>query len=207
MPADILLLFFATAVLLALTPGPDNLFVLAQSLSFGHRAGWLVTLGLCSGLVFHTSLVAFGLAAILAASENLLTLIKILGALYLLRLAWLSWRDSSGGSVGRQVQALSAAALYRRGVIMNATNPKVALFFLAFLPQFVDVKYGDITVQVMILGALFMLATLLVFGAIAQLAGRYSTRLNQSETRRLWLHRGVSLVFVFLAANLLLNIF
>ena len=207
MPIDVLLIFFATAVLLALTPGPDNLFVLTQSLAFGHRAGVLVTLGLCSGLVFHTSLVAFGLAAIMAASPRLLTLIKIIGVSYLLYLAWMSWRDSSGSAQKRPARQLSGWALYRRGVIMNATNPKVALFFLAFLPQFIDVKYGSVVAQVIALGVLFMLATIVVFGGIALLAGRYSERLNQSPQRRLMLHRAVSVVFVFLALNLLWNVF
>ena len=207
MPIDILLLFFATAVLLALTPGPDNLFVLTQSLAFGHRAGVLVTLGLCSGLIFHTSLVAFGLAAIMAASENLLLVIKVIGVAYLLYLAFRSWQDSGGSVQKKSMRQLSQWALYRRGVIMNATNPKVALFFLAFLPQFVDVKYGPVAFQVIALGVLFMLATILVFGGIALLAGRYSERLNQSPQRRLILHRSVSVVFVLLALNLLWNVF
>ncbi len=207
MPIDILLLFFATAVLLALTPGPDNLFVLTQSLAFGHRAGVLVTLGLCSGLIFHTSLVAFGLAAIMAASENLLLVIKVIGVAYLLYLAFRSWQDSGGSVQKKPMRQLSQWALYRRGVIMNATNPKVALFFLAFLPQFVDVKYGPVAFQVIALGVLFMLATILVFGGIALLAGRYSERLNQSPQRRLILHRSVSVVFVLLALNLLWNVF
>ena len=207
MPIDVLLLFFATAILLALTPGPDNLFVLTQSLAFGHRAGVLVTLGLCTGLIFHTSLVAFGLAAIMAASENLLLVIKVIGVAYLLYLAFKSWQDSSGTVQKKPMRQLSQWALYRRGVIMNATNPKVALFFLAFLPQFVDVKYGSVALQVIALGVLFMLATIGVFGGIALLAGRYSERLNQSPQRRLILHRSVSVVFVFLALNLLWNVF
>jgi threonine/homoserine/homoserine lactone efflux protein len=207
MPIDLLLVFFATAILLALTPGPDNLFVLTQSLAFGHRAGVLVTLGLCTGLIFHTSLVAFGLAAIMAASENLLVVIKVIGVVYLLYLAYKSWQDSGGGVQKKPMRQLSQWALYRRGVIMNATNPKVALFFLAFLPQFVDVKYGSVALQVIALGVLFMLATILVFGGIALLAGRYSERLNQSPQRRLILHRAVSMVFVFLALNLLWNVF
>ena len=206
-PADSLLIFFATSALLALTPGPDNVFVLTQSLAFGHRAGLLVTLGLCTGLIFHTTLVALGLAAIIAASENLLTLIKVIGAGYLMVLAYSSWRDSSSPPGRRPKRRLSSLQLYRRGVIMNATNPKVALFFLAFLPQFVDVKYGTVAYQVMLLGGVFMLATVLVFGAIALLSGRYSERLNQSPTRRRILHRAVSLVFVFLAANLMWNVF
>jgi len=207
MPFDLLILFFSTSMLLALVPGPDNLFVLTQSLVFGSRAGLLVTIGLCSGLVLHTTLVALGLAAVIAASEQLLILIKVTGVAYLLYLALLSWQDSAQQKTRKPRRALSAWQLYRRGIIMNATNPKVALFFLAFLPQFIDVSYGAVTTQVMLLGLLFMLSTVLVFGGIALLAGRYSERLNQSHSRRLLLNRLVSIIFIFLAVNLLWNVF
>ncbi len=207
MPLDLLILFFSTSLLLGLIPGPDNLFVLSQSLVFGSRAGLLVVLGLCTGLIFHTSLVALGLAALIAASEQLLGLIKVVGVLYLLYLAGLSWRDDGHAESAKSQTQLSAGQLYRRGIIMNAANPKVVLFFLAFLPQFIDVSYGSVTLQVMLLGFTFILSTVLVFGGIALLAGRYSERLNQSARRRIILNRAVSIVFVLLAANLLWNIF
>ncbi len=207
MPADLLVIFFTTSLLLGLTPGPDNLFVLSQSLVFGSRAGLLVVLGLCTGLIFHTTLVAVGVAALIATSAQLLNLIKIIGVLYLLYLAVLSWRDSGQSKSMESQRQLSHGQLYRRGIFMNATNPKVALFFLAFLPQFIDVSYGSIPLQVALLGFLFIISTVLVFGGIALLAGYYSTRLNQSSTRRVILNRLVSIVFVFLAANLLLNVF
>lgn len=203
MPLDVLLIFFAAAALLALAPGPDNLFVLTQSLAYGSRAGLLVVLGLCSGLVFHTAVVAMGLAALLRASPNALLLVKVLGAGYLLYLAGMSWRHARDATAERQPVLLSGPQLYRRGVIMNASNPKVALFFLAFLPQFVDPERGGVTMQIVILGVVFALATILVFGGIALLAGRYAEKLNASPARRAWLNRGTALVFVFLAVNLL----
>ncbi len=207
MPADLLILFFFTALLLGLAPGPDNIFVLTQSLAFGSRAGMQVVLGLCTGLIFHTTLVAFGLAALLAASSQSLMIIKLIGAGYLIYLAWLSWQD--GGRVGKPGSSaeLTGWQLYRRGIIMNTTNPKVALFFLAFLPQFIDESYGSVSGQAMLLGFLFMIATVLVFGGIALLAGRYSEQMNQSANRRLLLNRVIAVVFIFLAANLVLNIF
>ncbi len=203
LPVDVLLIFFGAAALLALAPGPDNLFVLTQSLAYGARAGLLVVLGLCSGLVFHTAVVALGLAALLRASPNALLLIKLLGAGYLLYLAWMSWRHARDTSQARQALLLSSPQLYRRGVIMNATNPKVALFFLAFLPQFVDPQQGPVTPQILLLGLTFALATILVFGGIALLAGRYAEKLNASPERRAWLNRAITLVFLFLAVNLL----
>ncbi len=203
MPIDVLLIFFGAAALLALAPGPDNLFVLTQSLAYGSRAGLLVVLGLCSGLVFHTAVVALGLAALLRASPHALLLVKVLGAGYLLYLAAMSWRHARDATAARQPVPLSGPQLYRRGVIMNASNPKVALFFLAFLPQFVEPARGGVTLQIVILGVVFALATILVFGGIALLAGRYAEKLNASPARRAWLNRGIALVFVFLAVNLL----
>lgn len=207
MQADTALLFFSTSVLLALVPGPDNIFVLTQSLSYGSRAGWMVVLGLCSGLVLHTILIAAGLAALIAASSHALLIIKVIGAAYLLYLAWQSWLYGNPVSTNKPSQSLSRAQLYRRGIIMNTTNPKVLLFFLAFLPQFVDVAQGNISAQILLLGLLFIAATIIVFGGIAQLAGRYSESLNQSSGKRILLNRMVSLVFVLLALNLLVGLF
>jgi threonine/homoserine/homoserine lactone efflux protein len=202
MPAENLLIFFTTSVLLALTPGPDNIFVLSQSLAFGRRPGLLIVLGLCSGLIIHTALVVFGVAAIITASSRLLFLIKLSGTFYLLYLAWLSWQLRPSSSLSSPSPALSPWQLYRRGFIMNVSNPKVVIFFLAFLPQFVDESYGSISMQLIILGFLFMLATLLIFGGIALLAGRYSQYLNHSESGRMVLNRLVSMVFVMIALNL-----
>lgn len=207
LPADVLLLFFTTSLLLGLTPGPDNLFVLSQSLVFGARAGLLVVLGLCTGLIFHTLLVTLGVAAMIAASEQLLDLVKVAGALYLLYLAVLSWQDTGQSESCKKQLGLTSFQLYRRGIFMNATNPKVGLFFLAFLPQFINESYGAVTQQVMTLGLLFILSTVIVFGSIALLAGRYSERLNNSTRRRVLLNRMVSVIFVLLAVNLFLNIF
>ena len=139
MPAfDTTLSFFAASVLLALAPGPDNVFVLLHAAQHGRRAGMLVVLGLCSGLLVHTAAVALGLAAVLAASATAFTVVKLCGAAYLLWLAWGAWHAPVGmGEAGRTL-AMAAGATYARGVVMNVTNPKVAIFFLAFLPQFVD---------------------------------------------------------------------
>jgi len=204
MPLELLGAFFISALLLAVVPGPDNVFVLGQSLVYGRRAGLLVVLGLCSGLILHTALVALGLAAILQTSPASLMLIKSCGAAYLLYLAFLSWQDSRQPSMV-ETATLAAMQLYRRGLIMNASNPKVAIFFLAYLPQFVDPAYGRISLQVLLLGLLFMLSTVLVFGAIVLLAGHYSAGLQSSVLHRRLLNRLVSVVFVLLALNLIVG--
>lgn len=203
MPFDTLIVFFITAILLALTPGPDNIFVLSQSLAYGQRSGIMVTLGLCSGLFGHTAMVALGVAAILLASPALFQLIKWLGVVYLLYLAWQSWFAQADDLTQKQQVKLTAKKLYLRGVIMNLTNPKVGLFFIAFLPQFVNQSYGSVTLQIVVLGFLFIVATLLVFGGIALLAGIYSEKLTHSTSRRRMMNRLVSAVFVLLAMNLL----
>lgn len=207
MPPDLLGLFFTSAVLLALSPGPDNLFVLGQALAHGARSGWLVVCGLCSGLVVHTALVTLGVAALLATAPGTLLAVKIVGAVYLLYLAWRGWNPGPNSTDAGAMPQLSAPRLYRRGLIMNLTNPKVSLFFLAFLPQFVDPAYGDTRWQMLMLGLLFIVATIIVFGGIATLAGRYSRQLNRSSTRRLFLHRLISILFGTLALNLLLDFF
>ncbi len=196
------LAFFSVAVLLALSPGPDNVFVLVHAAQHGVRAGVLVVLGLCTGLLFHTAAVALGLAALLEASQLAFGVLKGVGAVYLIWLAWLSWRAPTGLLEGQAAQGLSARQTYTRGIIMNATNPKVAIFFLAFLPQFVDPALGPVQWQVLQLGACFGLASLVVFGGIAALAGRFGQRLRASAKAQQALNRMAAVVFVALALRL-----
>ncbi len=195
--------FFLASVLLALTPGPDNLFVLIHSAQHGARSGLLVVLGLCTGLLFHTAGVALGLAALLAAYSWALLLLKAAGCAYLLRLAWLSWRATAVQSQQEHTPALPARTSYWRGVWMNLSNPKVAVFFLAFLPQFVQAESSLAAwQQILVLGGLFMLATLLVFGGIALLAGKLGQWLQGSEKSQLLINRVAGTVFVALALKL-----
>ena len=193
-PIDALLLFFTSSVLLALAPGPDNLFVMVQAAQRGKMAGLAVTLGLCTGLLGHTTAVAFGLAAVFKASAIAFNLLKYLGAAYLLYLAWGAFRAGGDGDTEARSVDLSFIRLYRRGIIMNITNPKVSIFFLAFLPQFADPQYGSLIPQMILLGALFILATILIFGGISLLAGAFGERFRESgRAKRIlnWLAGGV----------------
>ena len=203
---ETLVAFFGVSVLLGLSPGPDNLFVLMQSAQRGWRAGMCVVLGLCGGLVVHTTAVALGLAAVFAASALAFTLLKFVGAAYL---AWLAW-DALRAPVGSGGAAAPAAGgtgysawrMVGRGVVMNLTNPKVLVFFLAFLPQFADPARGGVAAQIMVLGCVFMLATLLVFGAIACFSGVFGTLLQRSARAQWVLNRLAGLVFLGLAVRL-----
>ena len=195
--------FFGVSVLLALTPGPDNLFVLLQSAQRGWRAGMCVVLGLCLGLVGHTAAVALGLAAVFAASSAAFGALKLAGAAYLAWLAWGALRAPAGapGSPGA-AQAGGALRMVGRGVVMNLTNPKVLVFFLAFLPQFADPARGGMAQQIMVLGVVFMLATLLVFGSVACFSGAFGALLLRSARAQRLLNRVAGLVFLGLAVRL-----
>ena len=196
--------FLGAAVLLALAPGPDNLFVLMQSAMRGRAAGLLVVLGLCSGLLVHTAAVALGLATLFASSALAFNLLKAAGAIYLVWLAWQAWHAPAASAAHSAEAAPSALQLYQRGIVMNVTNPKVSIYFLAFLPQFVAAERGGVGQQVLALGALFMLATLIVFGAIALAAGTLRELLLRSPRAQVTMNRVAAAVFVGLAARLAL---
>ncbi len=202
LPADILLTFFATAVLLALAPGPDNIFVLTQASVHGARAGLAITCGLCSGLIGHTLAVAFGVAVIFQTSLLAFTLLKYLGAAYLVYLAWQALRSHSTNPVLQERPAVPLRKLYLRGIIMNLTNPKVTVFFLALLPQFTDPNHGQPAIQMLLLGGLFILATILVFATIALLAGSLGQWLNSSPKWQRMMNRVSAIVFLGLALKL-----
>lgn len=192
--------FFSASLLLAVAPGPDNLFVITQSAVYGVRAGLCVAFGLITGLVLHTVLAACGVAAMVVAVPALLWTIKLVGATYLLYLAWGAWMHANDAVNGAQAVALRPIQLWRRGFIMNVTNPKVQIFFLAFFPQFVmpGTKGVALASQMLIQGATFMLATLIVFSALACLAGAAADWLCRPRWRA-WLSRASAVIFVTLA--------
>lgn len=204
LPIETLTLFLTSCVVLALAPGPDNLFVLAQSAQHGRKAGLIVTSGLCTGVLVHSAAVTFGVAAIFQTSKMAFTILKYIGAAYLLYLAWMSFQASGKAETNHHVKKLSFRKLYLRGVIMNVTNPKVSIFFLAFLPQFVDPARGSIVLQMLFLGGLFILSTIWIFGGIAFLAGTFGSWLGRSEKATKVLNWIAGSVFVGLALRLIM---
>jgi len=197
-----LLLFTSASLLLALAPGPDNIFVLTQSALKGRLVGLVVTLGLCTGLIVHTSAVALGVAAVFQASALAFNLLKYAGAAYLLYLAWGAFRAGASVLSSESDQEISLARYYLRGIVMNVTNPKVSIFFLAFLPQFTHPEMGSLPLQMLVLGAIFILATLLVFGAISLLAGVLGQWLRRSARAQQLLNKTAAVVFAALALKL-----
>ncbi|NMW17944.1 MAG: LysE family translocator [Chlorobiaceae bacterium] len=202
---NVFLAFFTTSVILALSPGPDNLFVMAQSARKGRMTGLFVTLGLATGLLGHTVAVAFGLAALLRASTIWFSILKFIGAAYLFFLAWQAFRAGVSTAAKEEVQAISKENLYRRGIIMNLTNPKVSLFFMAFLPQFADPRHGSMMLQFFQLGGIFIMATMLVFGVISFVAGGLGERFSNSAIAQKVVNRTAAAVFIGLAVKLALS--
>jgi threonine/homoserine/homoserine lactone efflux protein len=196
------LTFSGAAIVLAWVPGPDNLFVLVQSALYGRKSGLLITLGLCTGLIGHTLAVALGVAAIFQTSQLAFTVLKVIGAVYLLYLAYRAFRAKPEALSGYGTQPRPAWQMYARGIVMNLTNPKVALFFLAFLPQFASPARGSMVLQMLALGALFIVCALVSFAVIAALAGSLSQWLQRSRNSQTVLNRVAGGVFVALAVKL-----
>ncbi len=211
MTPETLFVYLGLCILLAISPGPDNIFVLLQSALHGYRTGFLIVLGLCTGLLFHTFLVTVGVAGLIAASATAFTVLKLLGAAYLLYLAWGALKAGPVGAVSTKedspaAPALSGRQFYRRGILMNISNPKVSLFFLAFLPQFTNPASGSIKWQFIWLSAIFILSTLIVFCSIVVFSGYFGQLLKRSARAQVMLNRFTALVFAGLAVRLAFSV-
>lgn len=205
-PSATILTFLLISAALAAAPGPDNIFVLTQSALHGRKAGIVITIGLCTGLLIHTILVTLGVAAILQASPLALFTLKIIGAIYLLYLAWISIQSKPLVVGGDNNPTRGYSALYSRGVLMNLSNPKVAIFFLAFLPQFTNVEYNlAITLQMFILGGLFIISAFIMFTAIVLGASLLGPWLTKSPKLQRAINYIAALIFFGLALNIVLT--
>ncbi|MDH5856754.1 LysE family translocator [Lampropedia aestuarii] len=195
--------FMLVIFLLGFTPGPDNTFVLMQSISRGRRAGFIAIAGFCVGICVHTAAVALGLAALVAASAVALTVLKIAGAVYLGYLAWQAFHAPVQVLPNQQVGAGDGLRLFMRAIVMNLSNPKLLLFFVAFLPQFVDSGAGPVELQVAWFGLCFVMNTVLVFGTIVLCASWIGRGLRQSPRAQRYLNRACGVVFAALGGRLL----
>ena len=197
---ETILAFISASVVLSFVPGPDNIFVLTQSAIRGWKVGILTTLGLCSGLIVHTVLVSLGVAVIFQTSQLAFQGLKIIGASYLVFLAYRSIKSESIDFEGSEKPKKS---FYLTGVVMNVTNPKVAIFFLVFLPQFVNIDNGRVSAQMFALGLIFILCALCVFSFIAYLSSFLKPLLSESPAIVKRLNVFAAFVYVALAVNLL----
>ena len=164
-------LFLAASALLTVAPGPDIVYVLTRGIAQGPRAGFAAALGFATGCIFHTLLAALGIAALIRSSDLAFNAVRYAGAAYLAWIGIQALRHRTAFSVQGAGDARSLALIYRQSVVGNMLNPKVTLFFLAFLPQFVDAKAGHVGLQMALLGALFMAQTVVIFGAVALFSG------------------------------------
>lgn len=202
---EILTQFLIASILLTLSPGPDILYVLITGLSRGVKAGLLLSFGLVSGILLHTSLVAFGVSAIIKSSEILFFGIKLAGALYLLHLAYKIFKQPAHISIEPTETQKKSTNFVKQGFLMNVLNPKVTLFFMAFLPQFLWDKSSDYIFQFYSLGIIFMAQAFLIFALIAIFSNRFY-KLIQNNPKSAILFKYLQIfVFIFIAGYILLS--
>ncbi|MCB0447138.1 MAG: LysE family translocator [Gelidibacter sp.] len=203
---DLLISFMIATSALAISPGPDNIYVLMQSLVHGKKYGIATVCGLMTGCLVHTSLVAFGVSALIKANESLYFIIKLFGALYLFYLAYKVFRSNAELSIDNQnIPKKSTSQLFKQGFIMNVLNPKVSIFFLAFFPGFLFSDTISTIAQFYILGLLFMLVSFVIFGSIAILSGWISTYIKQHNNVGVVLKWLQIVVFVGIAIFILIS--
>ncbi|WP_310610430.1 LysE family translocator [Limnohabitans sp.] len=196
--------FLLTAVLLTATPGPDNLMVLSVGMSRGKRAGMAFGLGCALGCLSHTALAVVGVSALVAASPVAFLLLKITGGVYLVGLGVQALRHAGGATIDAdQASEVSLQRLFAKGLLANAINPKVVLFFLSFLPQFVDSSRDDVAWQLGLLGVLFTAQAAILFGLLGYFAGSVGSWLSRKPSVGLWLDRLAGCVFIGLGIRIM----
>jgi RhtB (resistance to homoserine/threonine) family protein len=195
--------FLLSSFLLWITPGTDTMYILARSISQGRRAGVISALGISSGILVHTGCAAFGLSAILATSAWAFTAIKVAGAAYLIYLGVQAWVKKSLPLSTPEINAMSSWQLYRQGVITNVLNPKVALFFLAFLPQFVDPSAGLGALPFLFLGILLVMGSTAWCMVLAGFAAVATKALRNHKQASVWLERITGCVYIGMGLTLL----
>lgn len=200
---DQLLAFLLAASLLTISPGPDNLMVLSLGMSRGRKQGVAFGLGCAMGCLSHTTLAAIGVSSLLLASPMAFAALRVAGGLYLFWLGVQALRSRGGASVPSDAPDQTAMQLFWRGVLANAINPKVMLFFLAFLPQFVQAERGDVSWQLAALGVAFTLQAALLFGTLGYFAGTVGQWFARWPKVALWFDRLAGLIFCGLGLRLI----
>lgn len=197
--------FVLATFILSISPGTDNIFVLTQSLVNGKKYGLIIVLGLMTGCLIHTSLVAFGLSAIIQQNETLFFCIKLLGALYLLYLAYQVFKSETKITIrGDKSSKKTMTQLFRTGFLMNVLNPKVTIFFLAFFPEFLFSERLSIIFQFYILGFLFIAVSMITFSMIAFLSGSIANYLKEQSRFELYMKWLQIVVFIAISIVILL---
>ena len=203
---DLLLSFILATSALAISPGPDNIYVLMQSLVNGKKYGIATVCGLITGCLVHTTLVAFGVSAIIKQNDSLFFIIKLFGALYLLYLAFNVYKSDAELSLNsNNIPKKSTTQLFKQGFIMNVLNPKVSIFFLAFFPGFLFSTTLNTITQFYVLGFIFMIVSFIIFSMIAVLSGLISEYIKKHKNVGFILKWLQIIVFVGIAIFILLS--
>jgi threonine/homoserine/homoserine lactone efflux protein len=180
LPDTNLALFVAASLAVIVAPGPDNVYVLTRGIAQGREVALASAWGMCSGLLFHTTLAAIGLSAILAQSAVAFSIVKYAGAAYLVYLGVRAFLSREEAPSAEETPAVKLRSFFFRGLTMNLLNPKVAVFFLAFLPQFADSAAEGVALRLMALGLIFALLSVIGFSAIALFSGILGDRLSRN---------------------------
>ncbi|MEZ2129139.1 MULTISPECIES: LysE family translocator [unclassified Sinorhizobium] len=200
------LTFLSAAILLNVSPGPDIAFILGHTIRSGTRVGFAALFGIWTGACLHVLMAALGLSAILAASAVAFSTVKWIGAAYLIWLGIQALRSSEGGSfIKPQNEILPSSRIYRQGILVSLLNPKVAIFFLAFLPQFVVEGAGPAWAQLLLHGGLIIVVAAFIEPPLILLGGRLAGALKSNVKIGLWLDRGLGALFVALGVRLALS--
>ena len=204
--------FILAAILLNLTPGTDSMYIITRSISQGQTAGFYSVLGIISGILVHTLLAALGLSVLLANSPTAFMIVKYIGASYLCYLGFKMLTSKNSNSIANNLskdqdvtsqKAVDGWQIYKQGVLTNTFNPKVALFFLAFFPQFIDASYAYGMLSFLMLGLTFATTGFIWCLCLALLAARFSTRLRENPSIETMLNRVSGMVFIGLGIKLL----
>lgn len=206
---ETLIAFISTSFFLCLLPGPDNIFVLSQSAVNGRKTGISITIGLCIGLLIHTSLVSLGIAAILRESIVALEIIRALGVCYLSHLAWKAFNAKPIVFQGHTRDSYDTKVLIKKGLIMNLSNPKIIIFFMAFLPQFTtnSTSSTPASLQLFYLGLTFVIISFILFTLISYLSGFLNTAISSRPSIQTILNKITGLILIALAINLFVSHF
>ncbi|WP_019668484.1 LysE family translocator [Eudoraea adriatica] len=203
---EILSAFILATSALAISPGPDNIFVLTQSIANGTKYGLSTTAGLISGCIVHTTLLAFGVSALIKENDRVFFIIKLFGAIYLLFLAYKVYRSKAHITIAdTEIPKKSLGQLYRQGFTMNVLNPKVTVFFLAFFPGFLFSEDLNTVIQFYVLGLLFMIVTFFIFSSIALLSGAIAAQIKRHSGIEVFLKWLQIVVFIGIALFLLFS--
>lgn len=197
--------YLVAATALALSPGPDTMFVLASSATGGQRAGLAATFGIGAGGLVHAALAALGVSAIIAASPEAFDFLRIAGALYLAWMALVAFRAFASGGAAAPLGsgAASASVAFRRGLATNLLNPKVIVFYVAFLPQFASPALGNVPLQIFLLGAVHNAVGVLWLAGLAVISGRTAQAMAGNARVRAWLDGAAGTVYILLALRML----